>query len=100
MTSKIKLTLGLLLLALTLPSPAGEPPKAKYKPARQKAVAPFSVTVTGWCPPMILIPGLACTGSVWDGAVEHFKDRYECHVVTLAGFAGQPAMGTPVLEPV
>ncbi|MDR3402854.1 MAG: alpha/beta hydrolase [Chthoniobacter sp.] len=99
MKSKISFTL-LCLLALTLSSQAGESPKAKSKPAEQKAVAPFSVTVTGSGPPMILIPGLACAGNVWDGAVEHFKDRYECHVVTLAGFAGQPAIGTPFLEPV
>ncbi len=40
---------------------------------------------------MILIPGLCCSGEVWDSTVAHFKDRYECHVLTLAGFAGQPA---------
>ena len=41
---------------------------------------------------MILIPGLACGGNVWDGAVAHFKSAYECHVVTISGFAGQPAL--------
>jgi len=49
---------------------------------------------------MILIPGLTCGGNVWDGTVAHFKDRYECHVLTLAGFAGQPAIGEPFLEKV
>jgi pimeloyl-ACP methyl ester carboxylesterase len=49
---------------------------------------------------MILIPGLACSGAVWDGTVEHFKDRYECHVLTLAGFAGQPPVAGPFLETV
>jgi pimeloyl-ACP methyl ester carboxylesterase len=29
--------------------------------------------------------------------VAHFKSRYECHVVTLAGFAGQPAIEEPFL---
>ena len=38
---------------------------------------------------MILIPGLTCGGDVWKSTVEHFKDRYECHVLTLAGFAGE-----------
>ncbi|MEN3941254.1 alpha/beta hydrolase [Prosthecobacter sp. SYSU 5D2] len=47
---------------------------------------------------MILIPGLSCGGHVWDGTVAHFQDRYECHVVTLAGFAGQPAIQGPMLE--
>jgi len=49
---------------------------------------------------MILIPGLSCGGHVWDGTVAHFKDRYACHVVTLAGFAGQPGIGEPFLEQV
>jgi len=47
---------------------------------------------------MLLIPGLTCGGDVWDGTVEHFKGRYECHVLTLAGFAGQPAIEAPMLE--
>ena len=66
----------------------------------KKEHAPFTVKVTGSGRPMILIPGLSCGGNVWDGTVAHFKDRYECHVVTLAGFAGQPAIGEPFLEQV
>jgi len=50
---------------------------------------PFAVKVIGKGRPMILIPGLACSGAVWDSTVEHFKGKYECHVLTLAGFAGQ-----------
>lgn len=64
----------------------------------------FSVKVTGKGRPMLLIPGLSCAGQVWDGTVAHFQDRYECHVVTLAGFGGQPAVDTvakgPMLEKV
>src|SRR5262245_23936412 len=52
---------------------------------------PFAVKVIGTGKPMILIPGLACSGEIWDSTVAHFKDRCECHVLTLAGFAGQPA---------
>jgi len=53
-------------------------------------------------PKMILIPGLQSAGAVWDATVAHYKDRYECHVLTLAGFAGQPALpaGTPFLKTV
>lgn len=51
---------------------------------------PFQVKVVGQGRPMILIPGLACSGEVWDSTVAHFKDEYECHVLTLAGFAGVP----------
>jgi N-formylmaleamate deformylase len=68
--------------------------------AMGKSPAPFSVKVTGTGRPMILIPGLSCGGDVWDGTVAHFKDHYECHVLTLAGFAGQPAISAPFLEQV
>jgi pimeloyl-ACP methyl ester carboxylesterase len=50
----------------------------------------FSVEVSGKGPPMILIPGGMSSGDVWKGTVAHYADRYECHVLTLAGFAGQP----------
>jgi pimeloyl-ACP methyl ester carboxylesterase len=52
----------------------------------------FSAAVTGSGKPMILIPGLECSGAVWDGAVQHFRSRYQLHVLTLAGFAGEPAV--------
>jgi RNA polymerase sigma factor (sigma-70 family) len=60
----------------------------------------FSVQVVGHGTPMILIPGLSCGGDVWKTTVEHFKHGYECHVLTLAGFAGQPAIPAPMLETV
>jgi len=41
---------------------------------------------------------LTCGGDVWNTTVEHFKDRYECHVLTLAGFAGRPAIAEPMLK--
>ncbi|HAA12345.1 MAG TPA: alpha/beta hydrolase [Cytophagales bacterium] len=41
---------------------------------------------------MLLIPGLASHGSVWDATVARYQSEYECHVVTLPGFAGQPAL--------
>jgi N-formylmaleamate deformylase len=57
-----------------------------------KPTVPFAVKMTGKGKPIIFIPGLACSGEVWDSAVEHYKDHNECHVLTLAGFAGQPAL--------
>jgi N-formylmaleamate deformylase len=68
--------------------------------ATNQSPAAFSVKVTGTGRPMILIPGLSCGGDVWEGTVAHFKDHYECHVLTLAGFAGQPAINAPFLEQV
>ncbi len=54
----------------------------------------IDVKVTGHGKPIILIPGLACDGSVWDGTVKHLQDKYQCHVVSIAGFGGTPAVKT------
>jgi pimeloyl-ACP methyl ester carboxylesterase len=68
--------------------------------APQKAAVPLNVVVTGTGRPMILIPGLACGGNVWDSTVAYFQDRYQCHVLTLPGFAGEPAVDGPFFAPV
>ena len=47
---------------------------------------------------MILIPGLSCPGEVWDGTVAHYKDNYQLHVISLAGFAGVPRVPGPFLD--
>lgn len=61
----------------------------------------FTVNVTGKGKPMILIHGLYCSGEVWKETVEHYQDRYECHVVTLAGFGGNaPALSDHFMEDV
>ncbi|ESQ76683.1 alpha/beta fold hydrolase [Asticcacaulis sp. AC402] len=60
-------------------------------PYPDAASARFSVTVTGEGPDIILIPGLASSGAVWDGTVARFKGQYRFHVLNLAGFAGEPA---------
>jgi N-formylmaleamate deformylase len=79
---------GLTVLIVAGLAGAGESPS---KP-------PFKVTVVGKGRPMILIPGLACSSAVWDSTVAHFKDKYQCHVLTFAGFAGQPPVAGPFLE--
>jgi N-formylmaleamate deformylase len=58
--------------------------------ASEPTAPAFSVRVVGQGPPMLLIPGLASPGSVWDSTVERYRDRYTLHVFTLAGFGGQP----------
>jgi len=52
----------------------------------------FSVEVKGKGKPVFFIPGLTCPGEVWDEAVESFQEKYECHILSLAGFAGEPAI--------
>jgi len=51
----------------------------------------FKADVHGKGKPMILIHGLYCTADVWKETVERYKNDYECHVLTLAGFGGNPA---------
>jgi pimeloyl-ACP methyl ester carboxylesterase len=57
----------------------------------------FQVQVTGKGAPIVLIPGLASSGAVWDGAVKRYCGDHQCHVLTLAGFAGVPAIDAPLL---
>ena len=62
------------------------------------AQAPFQVKVTGHGQPMILVPGLSSSGEVWETTVEHYKNQFECHVLTVAGFAGVPRVAAPMLD--
>jgi N-formylmaleamate deformylase len=94
-----KLMLFVPALALLLPvaapcqtsSPAAKPPGSAERPRS------FSVQVVGQGKPMLLLPGLTCSGEVWNTTVGHFKDHYQCHVFTLAGFAGQPPIAAPMM---
>ena len=83
-----RLALSLTLAALSISAIARAQPPS------------FSVQVEGKGPAMILIPGLNCGGEVWRETVNHYKGRYEVHTLTLAGFAGQPAIDKPLLETV
>ena len=57
----------------------------------------FKVDVTGKGAPIILIPGLGSSGDVWEGTVARYCGNHQCHVLTLAGFAGVPAIDAPLL---
>ncbi len=62
----------------------------------------ITVTVRGQGPDVILIPGLASSGAVWDAAVAHLENHYRLHVVQVAGFAGSAARANaqgPVIQP-
>ncbi|TWI65101.1 pimeloyl-ACP methyl ester carboxylesterase [Pseudoduganella lurida] len=65
-----------------------------------QAASAFRAEVTGTGSPVILIPGLASSGAVWDGTVKHLCGPRQCHVLTLAGFAGQPAIDGKLLPQV
>lgn len=56
---------------------------------------PFDVKVSGaGTKDIILMPGLSCSGEVWNETVEHYKKQYRCHVLTMHGFAGVKADST------
>lgn len=66
-----------------------------------KAQTLFTVEVKGKGQPMLLIHGLFCNGEVWKETVEYYQDKYECHVLTLAGFGGNaPRLSENFLEQV
>lgn len=57
----------------------------------------FVVRVVGQGPPLLLLAGLGCSGRVWDAAVARYSASYQCHVVSLAGFAGNAPIQEPLL---
>lgn len=59
--------------------------------------ASFHVEVHGAGLPILLIPGLSCSGDVWDETVAALAGNYEVHVLSLAGFAGRAAIAAPFL---
>lgn len=58
----------------------------RFRPSR------FSVVVRGRGPDVIMIPGLTMGRDVWDRAVRGVGG-YRYHLVTVAGFAGEPTRG-------
>jgi pimeloyl-ACP methyl ester carboxylesterase len=51
----------------------------------------FTDTVTGTGPDVILIPGLASSGDVWDATAKLLSPTHRVHVLQVRGFAGEPA---------
>lgn len=58
----------------------------------------FAVQVKGDGKPVILIPGLMSSGEVWKDVVDELDDKMQFHVLSVAGFAGQPPINNPSLE--
>lgn len=60
----------------------------------------MSVEVVGKGRPVLMIPGLNSHGDTWrDTCAALQADRVQCHMVTLPGFAGQPAVETDAFLP-
>jgi pimeloyl-ACP methyl ester carboxylesterase len=64
---------------------------------QSQAQSAFQVKVTGKGRPVLLFPGFACTGEVWEGITGELSKQYECHIFTFAGFGGVPPIGKPWL---
>lgn len=71
-------------LAATAPSVAFA--QNRFRPSR------FTVEVRGRGPDVVMIPGLTMGREIWDQAVRGVGG-YRYHLVTVAGFAGEPARG-------
>jgi N-formylmaleamate deformylase len=65
-----------------------------------QAATSFQVDVSGRGRPIIFIPGVASAGDTWRATVAHYRDRYTCHVLTLAGYAGVPPIADPLMATV
>ena len=53
---------------------------------------PFDVKISGaGIKDIILMPGLSCSGDVWNETVARYQKSYKCHVLTMHGFAGAKA---------
>ncbi|WP_151085918.1 alpha/beta fold hydrolase [Hymenobacter baengnokdamensis] len=76
-------------------------PAAVRQPTSQLSApeshASFRVRVVGQGRPLLLLAGLGCSGTVWDQTLARYARRYQCHVVSLAGFAGQAPVAGPLL---
>lgn len=56
----------------------------------------LSAEVKGTGPALVFIPGLNSGKDTFRTTCEHFQKNYQCHLLQLPGFAGQPA--TPGLQ--
>jgi pimeloyl-ACP methyl ester carboxylesterase len=83
------------------PTPAQNAAPAPSQPAPALAGSDkpsFQVKEQGQGLPIIMIPGLASSGTTWDATAAHLAAHYRCMQLTLPGFAGAPAIQAPVLS--
>jgi pimeloyl-ACP methyl ester carboxylesterase len=90
----------LLLIALLVGCGSPSPPIAPAAAAATFTPTSFTVHVIGSGRPVLFIPGLTCDGHVWDATVAHLRGKFQAHVLSLAGFAGNPPIAKPLLPTV
>ena len=47
---------------------------------------------------IILIPGFACSGDVWNQTVDSLRSNYTCYILTMPGFAGTASEANPSFD--
>ncbi|GAK92315.1 biotin synthesis protein BioH [Nonlabens ulvanivorans] len=60
----------------------------------------IQVEVSGSGQPILFLPGFTVPGEIWNPTVDQLKNKYECHVVTLAGFGSMEPIEFPWLPKV
>lgn len=65
-----------------------------------KAAESFSVEVIGNGKPVLMIPGLMSDARVWRPTAEALAGQYQLHLISIAGFAGKPAIQGELLPTV
>jgi N-formylmaleamate deformylase len=93
-------SVSILMLAVVAVLAASAPARSLAAPTSPKTHENpvLRVEVTGKGRPMVLIPGLTCSADVWRETVAKYASRYQCHAVTLGGFAGRPRYEGPFLD--
>ena len=86
-----------LVIAITVACAQSNRRREASVTAPPSPAAALHVEVKGHGEPVLLIPGYASSGAVWDGLVARYQGRYELHVLTLPGFAGVPRTDGPPL---
>lgn len=64
--------------------------------ADEPSATSFQVQVEGKGKAIILIPGLMSDQRVWQELATALKPKYQLHLISLAGFAGTPALTRPL----
>jgi len=69
----------------------------QLKAAEAETVPSFQVEVIGEGKPVLLIPGLMSDSRVWQQTASALKGDYQLHLISVAGFAGTPALAGELL---
>ena len=90
--------IALLVLAVTSTALAGQTSGDNAEAQDSTKHPAFQVKAEGEGRAIIMIPGLASSGTTWDATEKHLRGQYRCLELTLAGFAGVPAIRGPLLS--